>query len=119
VPVRNRRLTRNHPSSRYCLLLAKGEACACMEVGKTMTKRAKVCCKCIEEVGKLLRPQGYMIDVSFPIGKKADERCVVSTSKITGVRGAVRRHLVASYCPFCGREYDQEKSALRKEKRSR
>jgi hypothetical protein len=92
-----------------------------MEVGKAMTKRAKVCCKCIEEVGKLLRPQGYMIDVSFPIGKKADERCVVSTSKITGVRGAVRRHLVASYCPFCGLEYDsaEKRRSPRKEKRSR
>jgi hypothetical protein len=84
-----------------------------------MTKRAKVCCKCIEEVGKLLRPQGYTVDVSLPLRGNTDERCVVSTSKVVGVRGAIKRHLVASYCPFCGREYDQEKSALRKEKRSR
>lgn len=80
-----------------------------MEVGQaTMKKKAKVCCKCIDEVDKLLRPQGYSIDASIPLQGNQEQRAIVSTSKITGVRGATRRHMIASYCPFCGREYDKK-----------
>jgi len=64
---------------------------------------AKRQCRCIEKVNKLLAKQNRELILSYSLSVNI-VRCVVETDRIMGKRSRPTR-LVASFCPFCGREY--------------
>jgi hypothetical protein len=62
-------------------------------------------CKCLDEVINLLSKQGA--EPVMSVGWDGHCRAIVATQK---VMGRVRDHkplihLVATFCPFCGKEY--------------
>lgn len=61
-------------------------------------------CNCLDEVNNLLRPENYRVGFSVSLAG-GDTRVVLDVSKIEPRKGRKPPVLVATFCPFCGKEY--------------
>lgn len=68
-------------------------------------------CKCIANVNKLLneRDEELGVSISLSTGKV---RTILETRSVAGKKRRKRTHLVACYCPFCGKDYESKKAAV-------
>lgn len=63
-------------------------------------------CKCIDQINDLLKKQGEHLLLSIDIRDWATRTIVATERRPTfRTRGKVTHHLVANYCPFCGKKY--------------
>lgn len=65
-------------------------------------------CNCLKEIDDSLKARNYDIDKSISLAGR-DSRAIISISKIDPKRKTFFT-LVASFCPFCGEQYDSVKS---------
>jgi hypothetical protein len=63
-------------------------------------------CSCIETVNRLLEPQNRRLVLSFNVLLR-DLRAVVVTEKRNPRLRTRPSHMIASFCPFCGRAYPE------------
>lgn len=66
-------------------------------------------CDCATKVNEQLRPHQTELDVSLMPNKKDIVRVNISTSipyPIKPKRGQKPMRMVATYCPFCGKKYE-------------
>lgn len=61
-------------------------------------------CNCISEVNKDLAARGE--NAAIVTNLFGPPRATVGTYEVRKIRGKRAPILVASYCPFCGREYE-------------
>lgn len=70
-------------------------------------KKSKKGCDCIKKVNKMMKPRGYAVHHTLGVGG-APQMVALDLVKIDDLKP--RRGssiLVASYCPFCGKEYPE------------
>ena len=69
-------------------------------------------CNCIALAGKKLEPHNTRLIVSISLTGACD-RAVIATERIKSLRDNKRPlHVVATYCPFCGKKYPEEKKKV-------
>jgi hypothetical protein len=63
-------------------------------------------CGCIEIVDKMLEERGVTLHTTIPIARGVFPRVMISVTKLSRVKRAKTAGVVATYCPFCGRAYN-------------
>ena len=66
-------------------------------------------CDCIEKLNELLKPRNTLINVSFDLLGKMPMRTIISTVKYDDKNRMEERTIIATYCPFCGQKYEEQK----------
>ena len=67
-------------------------------------------CKCIDEINEQLKQQNRNTQVKQAFGMKGTiPNAMVSTEKADTNKREKSASIFASYCPFCGQKYDEEK----------
>lgn len=66
-------------------------------------------CRCIDKLEKLLQSQNQELALSLSMSSNYPDRCVVATQKIDTRIRKKTPVLVASFCPFCGNKYLDQK----------
>jgi hypothetical protein len=70
-------------------------------------------CKCLEKVDAQLAKQGAELDISFAIPEMYCRPVIATQRKDPRSRVKLSR-LIASFCPFCGKEYPNRDKARKK-----
>ncbi len=69
-------------------------------------------CNCIERVNTELKEFNMSLDIPFTLSKI--RRCCIEAEKINP-KGKKKVRVFASFCPFCGEDYNEEKHIQEKE----
>ena len=66
-------------------------------------------CNCIERVNEEMKTNNFNMRIDVPFTMSKVRRCCIEVEKIDP-KGKKKVRLFASYCPFCGVDYNEEKA---------